>query len=139
MSNHPAPKKGIGVYATLLSGVLALAAGLYFITTEGKFGAMQRNCFSPVIVGLLVAALVVALALTLIKKHGLASAAVTTLSGLSILVFAHKCYWYVTDVFVAIDEKGFDPEFLIFAGLALGAFLIGEIAIYLPKQKKVKA
>ncbi len=132
-------KFGIGVYATLLSGVLALAAGLYFITTDGKFGAVQRNTFSPVIVGLLAAALVVAVLLILIRKPGLASAAVTTLSGVAILVFAHKCYWYVTDVFVAIDEKGFDPRFLIFAGLALAAFIIGEIAIYLPKWKKAKA
>ncbi len=129
-------KLGVGVFATLLSGVLALAAGIYFIYTTGKFGAMQRDVFSPVVVGLLIAAFVVAVVLTLLRRHGLSAACVTTLSGLSILFFAHKCYWYVTDVFVAIDEKGFDPKFLIFAGLALGAFIIGEIAIYLPKGKK---
>ncbi len=129
----------MGIFASLLSGVLSLAAGIYFHFSTGKFGAMQRNCYSPLVVGLLIAAFVVVIALTLLKKHGLASAAVTTLSGVSILLFAHKCYWYVTDVFVAIDEKGFDPKFLIFAGLLLGAFIIGEIAIYLPKGKKVKA
>ena len=51
----------------------------------------------------------------------------------------HDAYWYVADVFIAIDEKGFDPNFLVFAGLVLGAFILGEIAVYAPKAKKVKA
>ena len=38
---------------------------------------------------------------------------------------------------LAIDEKGFDPNFLWFAGLALGAFIIGEIAVYTRKEKAV--
>ena len=38
-------------------------------------------------------------------------------------------------MFVAIDEKGFDPNFLWFAGLTLGAFIIGEIAVYTRKEK----
>ena len=37
--------------------------------------------------------------------------------------------------FFNIDEKGFDPNFLWFAGLALGAFIIGEIAVYTRKEK----
>ncbi len=60
----------MGIFASLLSGVLSLAAGIYFHFSTGKFGAMQRNCYSPLVVGLLIAAFVVVIALTLLKKHG---------------------------------------------------------------------
>ena len=70
-----------------------------------------------------------------LKKYGVASAIAAFAPFAAICFFAHKCYWYVTDVFVAIDEKGFDPNFLWFAGLALGAFIIGEIAVYTRKEK----
>ena len=42
-------------------------------------------------------------------------------------------------MFVAIDEKGFDPKFITFTALAVAAFLVGEIAIYARKVKPVKA
>ena len=80
---------------------------------------------------------VVSGALVGLKKYGVASAIAAFAPFAAICFFAHKCYWYVTDVFVAIDEKGFDPNFLWFAGLALGAFIIGEIAVYTRKEKAV--
>ena len=124
MSNST--KKGFGVYATLVSAVLAIAAAVIYQVIGGKFGATQRVCYDQWVVLLLIGGGVVSGALVGLKKYGVASA---------IAAFAHKCYWYVTDVFVAIDEKGFDPNFLWFAGLALGAFIIGEIAVYTRKEK----
>ena len=106
MSNST--KKGFGVYATLVSAVLAIAAAVIYQVIGGKFGATQRVCYDQWVAPFA-----------------------------AICFFAHKCYWYVTDVFVAIDEKGFDPNFLWFAGLALGAFIIGEIAVYTRKEKAV--
>jgi len=128
-------KKAIGVYVTLAAAVLALAAGIYFQVIGGVFGATKRVCYDLPVVVLLAAAAVGAVALVALKRYGLASALVTTLSGCSILFFVHKCYWYVSDVFVGIDEKGFDPKFLIFTSLALGAFLLGEISIYTRKTR----
>ena len=125
MSNST--KKGFGVYATLVSAVLAIAAAVIYQVIGGKFGATQRVCYDQWVVLLLIGGGVVSGALVGLKKYGVAFAA--------ICFFAHKCYWYVTDVFVAIDEKGFDPNFLWFAGLALGAFIIGEIAVYTRKEK----
>ena len=84
---------------------------------------------------LLIGGGVVSGALVGLKKYGVASAIAAFAPFAAICFFAHKCYWYVTDVFVAIDEKGFDPNFLWFAGLALGAFIIGEIAVYTRKEK----
>ena len=84
---------------------------------------------------LLIGGGVVSGALVGLKKYGVASAIAAFAPFAAICFFAHKCYWYVTDVFVAIDEKGFDPKFLWFAGLALGAFIIGEIAVYTRKEK----
>ena len=57
--------------------------------------------------------------------------------GAALCLFVHKCYWYVVDVFVGIDEKhGFDPRFITFTVLILAAFVIGEAAIYIRKIKK---
>lgn len=134
-------KKGFGVYATLVAALLSAAAGIYLQVEGGVFGAMNRQCYDPIVVGLLVGALVVAIVLVAIKKYGLAAAAVTAMSGIALCKFAtvHDAYWYVADVFIAIDEKGFDPHFLIFAGLVVAAFVVGEIAIYTRKVKTVKA
>lgn len=131
-------KLGAGVYATLLSAVLSAAAGIYFQVIGGIFGATRRNCYDVWVVILLALAFVLPIAFIAIRKYGLASAAATACSGVSILFFVHKCYWYVSDVFVAIDEKGFDNKFLVFAGLAFAAFLVGEVSVYLRKVKKTK-
>ncbi len=130
-------KKGFGVYVTILAGLLSAAAGIFLQVQGGVFGAMKRQCYDPIVVGLLIGALVVALALIAIKKYGLAAAAVTAMSGVALCKFAtvHDAYWYVADVFIAIDEKGFDQNFLIFAGLVAAAFVVGEIAIYSRKVK----
>lgn len=134
-------KKGFGVYATLVAALLSAAAGIYLQVEGGVFGAMNRQCYDPIVVGLLIGALVVGVALIAIKKYGLAAAAVTAMSGIALCKFAtvHDAYWYVADVFIAIDEKGFDPHFLIFAGLVVAALVVGEIAIYTRKTKAVKA
>jgi len=77
-----------------------------------------------------------AVVLVLIKRFGLASAVIAAAPGVAICVFVHKCYWYVVDVFVGIDEKhGFDPRFITFVALIAAAFLVGEIAIYARKTK----
>jgi len=134
-------KKGFGFYATIVAAVLSLAAGIYLQITEGIFGAMHRNCYDPIVVGLLIGGAVLAVVLAFLKRCGLAAAVVTALSGVALCMFIrlHDCYWYIADVFIAIDEKGFDPKFLVFAGLALGAFVIGEIAVFTRKEKAVKA
>lgn len=134
-------KKGFGVYATLFAALLSAAAGLYLQFQGGVFGAMKRQCYDPIVVGLLIGALVVGAVLIAVRRYGLAAASVTALSGIALCKFAtvHDAYWYVADVFTAIDEKGFDPKFLIFAGLALAAFVVGEIAIFTPKTRKIKA
>ena len=78
----------------------------------------------------------VANAVTLLKKYGLAAAMAAIGPGVALCVFIHKCYWYVVDVFVGIDEKhGFDPRFIIFTALIVLAFVIGEVAIYVRKTK----
>ena len=127
MSNST--KKGFGVYATLVSAVLAIAAAVIYQVIGGKFGATQRVCYDQWVVLLLIGGGVVSGAPVGLKKYGVASAIA------AFAPFAAICY--VTDVFVAIDEKGFDPNFLWFAGLALGAFIIGEIAVYTRKEKAV--
>lgn len=135
-------KKGFGFYATILAAVVALAAGVYFQVISGTFGldnTHNGNCYELLIVGLLVGAAVVSGACIAIKRYGLASAVVTALSGASLCLFVHKCYWYVTDVFVGIDEKhGFDPKFITFTALLVAAFVIGEIAIYTRKTRQAK-
>lgn len=139
MSETSKTKKGFGVYATVVAAVLSLAAGIYFQMIGGTFGATKRVCYDTSIVVLLIGAAVVAAVLIALKRYGLASAVVTAMPGAAILSFVHKCYWYVSDVFVAIDEKGFDQKFIAFVALAVAAFVIGEIAIYARKTGPVKA
>ena len=132
-------KKGFGFYAVWLAALTALAAGIYFIAIHGTFGldsTHNGNCYDPWIVGLLLGGAAVAVILTFLKKFGLASAVAAIAPGAAICLFIHKCYWYVVDVFVGIDEKhGFDPRFILFVALVAAAFLIGEIAIYSRKTK----
>ena len=137
MSNST--KKGFGVYATLVSAVLAIAAAVCTVLTHmgDSDSAVPMVCYDQWVVLLLIGGGVVSGALVGLKKYGVASAIAAFAPFAAICFFAHKCYWYVTDVFVAIDEKGFDPNFLWFAGLALGAFIIGEIAVYTRKEKAV--
>ena len=86
---------------------------------------------------LLIGGAALAVILVLFRKYGLASAVITAAPGIALCFFIHKCYWYVVDVIVGIDEKhGFDPKFFTFVGLLAAAFLIGEIAIY---TRKVRA
>ena len=132
-------KKAFGVYAAIVSALLSLAAGIYFQVIHGTFGATRRVCYDWPVVALLIGAAVAVVLLVALRRYGLASAAAAAMPSAAILFFIHKCYWYVSDVFVAIDEKGFDPRFLTFTSLAVAAFLIGEIAIYTRKTKPAKA
>ena len=52
MSNST--KKGFGVYATLVSAVLAIAAAVIYQVIGGKFGATQRVCYDQWVVLLLI-------------------------------------------------------------------------------------
>ena len=133
-------KKAFGFFVLLLAAMLALAAGIYFAAIHGTFGLDSTHngvCYDPLIVGLLIGGALVAAVLAFLKRYGLASAVTAIAPGVAICLFIHKCYWYVVDVFVGIDEKhGFDPKFITFTVLILAAFVIGEVAIYVRKTKK---
>ena len=133
-------KKGFGFYILLLAAVLAVAAGVYFLIIHGTFGldsTHNGDCYDPIITALLIGGAALAVILALMKKYGLASAVVAIAPGAAICLFVHKCYWYVVDVFIGIDEKhGFDPRFITFVALIAAAFVIGEVAIYVRKTKK---
>ena len=132
-------KKGFGFYVVLLAAFAALAAGIYFVVIHGTFGldsTHNGNCYDPLITWLLIGGAVIAVGLTVLKRYGLASAVTAIVPGAALCLFVHKCYWYVVDVFIGIDEKhGFDPRFMIFTGLIAAAFVIGEVAIYVKKTK----
>ena len=133
-------KKTIGFFILLLAAILALAAGVYFLVIHGTFGldsTHNGNCYDPLIVGLLIGGALIAAGLVFLKKYGLASAVAAIAPGAALCLFVHKCYWYVVDVFMGIDEKhGFDPKFITFIALIAAAFVIGEVAIYVKKTKK---
>ena len=133
-------KKGFGFYVILAAALAALAAGIYFLSIHGTFGldsTHNGDCFDPLIPWLLIGGALIAAGLTVLRRYGLAAAVTAIVPGAALCLFIHKCYWYVVDVFVGIDEKhGFDPRFIIFAVLILAAFVIGEIAIYVRKTKK---
>ena len=133
-------KKGFGFFATILAALIALAAGVYFLIIHGTFGLDSTHngvCYDPIIVALLIGGAVLAIVLAVAKRCGIASAIATAAPGVACAVFVHKCYWYVVDVFVGIDEKhGFDPKFITFTALVLLAFVVGEIALYTRKTRK---
>ena len=131
----------------LIAALCSLAAGVLFQSVGGIFGQMKYNYYHPVIAYGLMGVIAVAVVLMLCKLHGLASLVVTAVPGLAFCMFSigfgrRAAYWHVADVFMKIDEpNGFDQNYLIFCGLMIAAFIIGEIAIYLRKPgqpKKVK-
>ena len=132
-------KKGFGFYVILAAALAALAAGIYFLSIHGTFGldsTHNGDCYDPLITWLLIGGSLIAVGFTVLKRYGLASAVTAIVPGAALCLFVHKCYWYVVDVFVGIDEKhGFDPRFITFAVLILAAFVIGEVAIYAKKTK----
>ena len=132
-------KKGFGFYVILAAALAALAAGIYFLVIHGTFGldsTHNGNCYDSLITCLLIGGAAIAVGLTFLKRYGLAAAVTAIAPGVSICLFIHKCYWYVVDVFVGIDEKhGFDPRFITFAVLIAAAFVIGEAAVYVKKTK----
>ena len=132
-------KKGFGFYVILAAALAALAAGIYFLSIHGTFGldsTHNGDCYDPLITWLLIGGALIAAGFTFLKRYGLASAVTAIVPGAALCLFVHKCYWYVVDVFVGIDEKhGFDPRFITFAVLILAAFVIGEVAIYVKKTK----
>ncbi len=133
------PKKAFGFYVLLLAAALALAAGIYFVAIHGTFGLDSTHngvCYDPLVTALLIGGAVVIVGLAVLKKYGLAAAVAAAAPGVALCLFVHKCYWYVVDVFVGIDEKhGFDPRFITFAVLLGLAFVIGEVAIYVKKVR----
>ena len=132
-------KKTFGFYVLLLAALAALAAGIYFISIHGTFGLDSTHngaCYDPLVTWLLIGGAVIAAGLAVLKRYGLAAAVAAAAPGAALCVFIHKCYWYVVDVFIGIDEKhGFDPRFITFVILIGLAFIIGEIAIYARKTK----
>lgn len=132
-------KKSIGFYILIAAAVLALAAGIYFYAIHGTFGldsTHNGNCFDPVIVALLAGGAVVAVILAAVRRFGLASAVAAIAPGAALCLFIYRCYWYIVDVFVGIDEKhGFDPKFITFCALLAGALILGEVAIYVRKTR----
>ncbi len=132
-------KKGFGFYVILAAALAALAAGIYFLSIHGTFGldsTHNGDCYDPLITWLLIGGALIAAGFVFLKRYGLASAVTAIVPGAALCLFVHKCYWYVVDVFVGIDEKhGFDPRFITFAVLILAAFVIGEAAIYIKKTK----
>ncbi len=132
-------KKGFGFYVILAAALAALAAGIYFLSIHGTFGldsTHNGDCYDPLITWLLIGGALIAAGFTFLKRYGLASAVTAVVPGAALCLFVHKCYWYVVDVFVGIDEKhGFDPRFITFAVLILAAFVIGEAAVYVKKTK----
>ena len=137
--NETPVKKSFGFYVTILAALLALVAGIYFVSIHGTFGLDSTHngvCYDPAVVGLLIGGALIAAGLIVLKRYGLASAVTVIAPGAALCFFVHKCYWYVVDVFVGIDEKhGFDPRFITFAVLLALAFVLGEIAIYARKTK----
>ena len=128
----------------LLSGLLSCAAGVLFQMVDGRFGRMNYDYYNPVIAWGLMGAVVLAVVLMLCKLHGLASVAVTAVPGLAFCAFfigfgKRAAYWHVADVFMKIDEQAFDTNYLIFCGLMIAAFIVGEVAIYLRKPGQAKA
>ena len=129
----------------LIAALCSLAAGILFQSVDGVFGQMKYNYYNPVIAYGLMGTVVVAVVLMVCKLHGLASLIVTAVPGLSLCAFfigfgKRAAYWHVVDVFMKIDEPmGFDQNYLIFVGLMVAAFLVGEISIYLRKPGQPKA
>ena len=128
----------------LLSGLLSCTAGLLFESLDGRFGQMNYDYYNPYISLGLTGVVVVALVLMLFKLHGLAALAVTAAPGLAFCAFfigfgKRAAYWHVADVFMKIDEQAFDTNYLLFCGLMIAAFIIGEVAIYLRKPGQAKA
>ena len=125
-------KKGFGFYVVLLAALAALAAGIYFVVIHGTFGldsTHNGNCYDPLITWLLIGGAVIAVGLTVLKRYGLASAVTAIVPGAALCLFVHKCYWYVVDVFVGIDEKhGFDPRFITFMIPVAGGWIIAGLA-----------
>lgn len=130
---------------TLIAALCSCAAGILFISVEGRFGRMNYDYFNPVIAYSLVATVAVAAVLMVCKLHGLASVVTTAVPFLSLCAFfigfgKRAAYWHIADVFMKIDEPaGFDPNYLWFVGLMAAAFIIGEVAIYLRKPGQIKA
>ncbi len=132
-------KKSFGFYAVILAALAALAAGIYFMIIHGTFGldsTHNGNCYDPLITWLLIGGALITAGLVVLRRYGLASAVTAIAPGVAICLFVHKCYWYVVDVFVGIDEKhGFDPRFITFVALIAAAFVVGEVAIYVRKTR----
>ncbi len=126
----------------IAASIFALAAGIYFQVIHGTFGLDSTHngvCYDVVIVILLAGGGVVSAVLAALKKYGLASAFAAGAPFAALCLFVYKCYWYVVDVFVGIDEKhGFDPRFITFTALVCLSILIGEIAVYARKERKIK-
>lgn len=131
---------------TLLSALLSLAAGLFFLSVDGKFGIGKiASYWNPVSFGLLVGCIVVVVILLLLKLPGLASFVTTVIPGVCIALFfiggtgegsARAAYWHFADQ--GFEEKGLDPKFVTFLALMAAAFIVGEIAVYMRKTRKVK-
>lgn len=128
---------------SLSASMFSVAAAVVFQVVNGTFGKMNYNYYNPIIVWLLLGSLAVVAILMCCRLRGLASFVATATPGVALCLFfalgKHPPYWHVVDVFMKIDEPmGFDPHFVLFCALLLVAFIVGEIAIFVPKSRRVK-
>ncbi len=124
--------KSYGFYVTLVVSLLLLVSGSVYVS---MYGNDQRDyqIWTTVLLFIGFALSIVLIALRQDKYTPYVQGAF----GLAaLLFFVRKIYWYVSEVFVGIDEVAFNSKFITCTTLFVILFIATLVNCFLPQVKK---
>ena len=124
--------KAFGYYFTLAITLLFLIAGIVYTTAYSS----DKRDFQVWTTVVLFVGFALSLISTVLKQDNWTPYVQGAFSLAALCLFVHKIYWYVSEVFVGIDEVVFNQRFIMSTVVLLILFVATLVNCFLPQLKK---
>lgn len=124
--------KAFGYYVTLAVSLLFLISGIVYVVQYAK----DTRDYQILTTVLLFVGFAVSVVLLALKQDKYTPYVQGVFSLCALLFFIRKIYWYISEVFVGIDEIGFNSKFIISTTFLVILFVATLVNCFLPQVKK---
>lgn len=124
--------KGFGFYVTLAISLLFLITGCVYLSVYGK----DLRDYSVWTTAFLFVGFGLSVVLVALRQERWTPYVQGVFGMCALLAFIRKIYWYVSEVFVGIDEVAFNSKFIISTTLLAILFVVTIVNCFLPQNKK---
>ncbi len=124
--------KAFGYYVSLAITVLFLVAGIIYVTS---YGNDVRDYQLWTTVSLFVG-FALSLVLTVLRQDKVTPYVQGVFGLAALCLYIRKIYWYVSEVFVGIDEVAFSGRFILVTTFLAVLFVVALVNCFLPQIKR---